>query len=95
MFSVLFQLQHLVVDDICVQSMDLFTAERKHSATGGYVATMHQRFGGETTYQRKAEQLMSDENCFKIMIVSLLLFVLKKLLAFYNRQSISKGFSFE
>ena len=44
--------------------------EKKHGATGGVVSTSHQRLAAETTYQHKAEQLLADENCFKIVIVS-------------------------
>lgn len=67
-----FQLQHLVADDICVQATEMFLRERGSRATGGYVGTAHQRLGSENSYQKKAEQLMSDENCFKIVLVSAL-----------------------
>ncbi len=66
------QLQHLVGDDVCVQVMNLFLEERNLSATGGAVSTMHQRTTAEATYQRKAEQVLSEENCFKIKFVSFL-----------------------
>ncbi|ELT88117.1 hypothetical protein CAPTEDRAFT_177539 [Capitella teleta] len=60
------QLQHLVADDICIQVKDLFEKEALNGATGGCVATAHRRQAKELAYQRKAEQIMSDENCFKI-----------------------------
>jgi len=64
------QLQHLAGDEGCLQVTKLVEDEKKHGATGGVVSTIHQRLGAETTYQHKAEQLLADENCFKIVIVS-------------------------
>ena len=66
----IFQLQHLVGDEICVQAMEMFLQEKKKGGTGGPIASAHQRNAAEQTYQRKAEQLMSDENCFKVVLVS-------------------------
>ena len=57
-------------DDICVQTLDLYLEETKQGATGGAVGTAHQRLTAEAAYQRKAEQLLSEENCFKVLIVS-------------------------
>ena len=65
------QLQHLVCDDICIQVRELYHHEKRHHATGGYMATCHQRQQQEAAYQRKAEQVMTDENCFKILFVSM------------------------
>ena len=70
------QLQHLVGDEICVQVMHIFNDECKNSATGGPVSTMHQRVPAEQQYQRKAEQLLSEENCFKVTVVSVTYFVI-------------------
>ena len=64
------QLQHLVSDDICVQATELFLKECANHATGGYVGTAHQRMAAEASYQKQAEQLMSDENCFRVQLVS-------------------------
>ena len=61
-----FQLQHIVSDEICVQVTDLYLAENNNGATGGQLNTQTSRSLLESTYQRKAEQLMSDENCFKV-----------------------------
>lgn len=63
-FSV--QLQHIVSDEICVQVTDLYLSESSSSATGGSLSTQTTRSAAESTYQRKAEQLMADENCFKV-----------------------------
>uniref|UniRef100_H3BA52 SIN3 transcription regulator family member A n=1 Tax=Latimeria chalumnae TaxID=7897 RepID=H3BA52_LATCH len=67
--SIVRQLQHIVSDEICVQVTDLYLSESNNGATGGLLATQTSRATAETTYQRKAEQLMSDENCFKLMFV--------------------------
>jgi paired amphipathic helix protein Sin3a len=82
---VLFQLQHIVSDEICVQVTDLYLAENNNGATGGQLNTQTARSLLESTYQRKAEQLMSDENCFKVRVLMLpsTLLVIMKLLGLY------------
>ncbi|XP_058521474.1 paired amphipathic helix protein Sin3a isoform X1 [Ochotona princeps] len=67
--SIVRQLQHIVSDEICVQVTDLYLAENSNGATGGQLSTQTSRSLLESTYQRKAEQLMSDENCFKLMFI--------------------------
>ncbi|XP_057319061.1 paired amphipathic helix protein Sin3a-like isoform X3 [Microplitis mediator] len=66
------QLQHLVVDTICQQCMDLFQREqrqpRENNGAGGLCATAYQRVAAEMAYQRRAEKAMAEENCFKIYI---------------------------
>ncbi|XP_076143932.1 paired amphipathic helix protein Sin3a-like [Alosa pseudoharengus] len=64
--SIVRQLQHIVSDEICVQVTELYLSECANRATGGPLATQSSRSTAEATYQRKAEQLMSDENCFKL-----------------------------
>ena len=66
----LLQLQHLVADDNDIQAMEMFVEERKKGGTGGPISTAHQRSAAEQAYQRRAEQLMSEENCFKVVLVS-------------------------
>uniref|UniRef100_H3C6M1 Paired amphipathic helix protein Sin3a n=1 Tax=Tetraodon nigroviridis TaxID=99883 RepID=H3C6M1_TETNG len=61
------QLQHLVTDDVCVRAMDTYLSECSNKATGGPASTQSARATAEGGYHRKAEQLMSDENCFKLM----------------------------
>ncbi|KAM9375855.1 LOW QUALITY PROTEIN: SIN3 transcription regulator family member Aa [Pholidichthys leucotaenia] len=63
------QLQHIVSDEICVQVTDLYLAESANGASGGSASTQSSRSSAEAIYQRKAEQLMSDENCFKVMFL--------------------------
>lgn len=60
------QLQHIVSDEICVQVTELYLSECANRSTGGPLASQSSRSGAEAAYQRKAEQLMSDENCFKV-----------------------------
>ena len=68
-YVALFQLQHLVCDDICVQVMKLFLEERKCNGAGGPTALSHQRINSEASFQRRAEQLLSEENCFRLYFV--------------------------
>ena len=68
------QLQHLVLDEACVDCYDLYQTEKKNSATGGYCGTAVERQLAELVYQKRAEKLLADENCFKIFIVSLIIF---------------------
>ncbi|XP_033823560.1 SIN3 transcription regulator family member Aa isoform X1 [Periophthalmus magnuspinnatus] len=67
--SIVRQLQHIVSDEICVQVTDLYLSESSNSATGGGLSTQTTRGAAESLYQRKAEQIMSDENCFKVMFL--------------------------
>ncbi|XP_054633059.1 SIN3 transcription regulator family member Aa [Dunckerocampus dactyliophorus] len=67
--SIVRQLQHIVSDEICVQVTDLYLAESANGACGGSMSTLSSRSATEAAYQRKAEQLMSEENCFKVMFV--------------------------
>lgn len=62
------QLQHIVCDDTCIQCTEMFIEESKNSATGGPCSTHHLRTNLEAAYQKRAEQLLSDDNCFKIII---------------------------
>lgn len=51
-----------------MQVTDLYLAENNNGATGGQLSSQTSRSLLESTYQRKAEQLMSDENCFKVRV---------------------------
>ena len=64
------QLQHLVTDESCIECFDLFTAESKNRGTGGCCGNAADRQVAEIVYQKKAEKLLADENCMKIIIVS-------------------------
>uniref|UniRef100_A0A8C1ZV82 SIN3 transcription regulator family member Aa n=1 Tax=Cyprinus carpio TaxID=7962 RepID=A0A8C1ZV82_CYPCA len=63
------KLTDIIVEEICVQVTELYLSESSHSATGGSLLTQSSRAPAEVSYQRKAEQLMSDENCFKLMFM--------------------------
>ncbi|XP_070809376.1 paired amphipathic helix protein Sin3a [Pituophis catenifer annectens] len=67
--SIVRQLQHIVSDEICVQVTELYLSESHNGATGGLLTSQSARSLVETAYQRKAEQLMQDENCFKMMFI--------------------------
>uniref|UniRef100_A0A665UP83 Paired amphipathic helix protein Sin3a n=1 Tax=Echeneis naucrates TaxID=173247 RepID=A0A665UP83_ECHNA len=67
--SIVRQLQHIVSDEICIQVTDLYLAESASGASGGTMSTQSSRSSAEAIYQRKAEQLMSDENCFKVIFL--------------------------
>ncbi|XP_052786837.1 paired amphipathic helix protein Sin3a-like isoform X2 [Mya arenaria] len=62
------QLQHIVAEDNCIKVNEIFNEERRNKATGGRIATIHQRQPYECLYQKRAEQLLAEENCFKIII---------------------------
>lgn len=62
------QLQHIVSDEICVQVTDLYLSESTNNASGGSFSSQPSRNSAESAYQRKAEQIMSDENCFKVSV---------------------------
>ncbi|XP_029769909.1 paired amphipathic helix protein Sin3a-like, partial [Terrapene carolina triunguis] len=62
-------LQHTVSEEICMQVTELYLSENSNGATGGLLSSQSSRDLVEATYQRKAEQPMSDENCFKLMFI--------------------------
>ncbi len=64
------QLQHLVSDESCVECYDLFISESKSNGTGGMCSSAAERQIPELIYQKKAEKLLSDENCMKIVLVN-------------------------
>uniref|UniRef100_A0AAQ4S0Z5 Paired amphipathic helix protein Sin3a n=1 Tax=Gasterosteus aculeatus aculeatus TaxID=481459 RepID=A0AAQ4S0Z5_GASAC len=65
--SIVRQLQHLVTDDVCSRVTDMYLSESANKATGGPLSTQASRAAAEGAYQRRAEQLMTDENCFKLL----------------------------
>lgn len=62
------QLHNIVTDDICGQVTELYQQEQGNLATGGSSATQHTRAAVESAYQKRAESLLSDENCYKVVI---------------------------
>ncbi|XP_069703690.1 paired amphipathic helix protein Sin3a isoform X2 [Periplaneta americana] len=62
------QLQYLVSDESCQECMELLQQEQRRGGAGGLCSTAHQRNAAELAYQRRAEQALADENCFKIYV---------------------------
>uniref|UniRef100_A0A3P8QUV9 Paired amphipathic helix protein Sin3b n=1 Tax=Astatotilapia calliptera TaxID=8154 RepID=A0A3P8QUV9_ASTCA len=67
--NIIRQLQHLVSDEVCLQVVELYLAERKRGAAGGNLSSQCVRAAWETSYQWKAERVMAEENCFKVMFI--------------------------
>nr|XP_042707595.1 paired amphipathic helix protein Sin3a-like [Chrysemys picta bellii] len=61
-------LQHTVSDEICMQVTELYLSENSNRAAGGLLSSQSSQALVKATYQRKAEQPMS-ENCFKLMFI--------------------------
>lgn len=64
------QLQHCVTERSAIEVVELFHQEQKKNGTGGYCKTANVRADVEMAYQRRAETILQDENCFKVYIVS-------------------------
>jgi paired amphipathic helix protein Sin3a len=64
------QLQQLVVDESSQECFDMYLDEKKKGATGGACSKAAQNAHTEMAYQKRAEQALSDENCYKLYIVS-------------------------
>ena len=65
------QLQHLALDEGCIAVNDAYQEACKDGGTGGYCGTIHQRSDVEAVYQRKVEQILQEENCFRVSVVSI------------------------
>ena len=59
-----------MTDESCGQVTELYQQEQGNLATGGSSATQHMRAVSEAAYQKRSESLLSDENCYKVVIVS-------------------------
>ena len=51
---------------------NIYQEETKDGGTGGYCGTSLQRQNAEAAYQRKTEQILTEENCFRVSVVSYL-----------------------
>ena len=65
-----------MTDETCGQVTELYQQEQGNLATGGSSATQHMRAASEAAYQKRAESLLVDENCYKVVIVSVVVFLL-------------------
>lgn len=66
------QLQYCVTERAALDCVELFANEQRRGNTGGFCRDAYKTFDREMSYQRKAENMMNDENCFKVYIVSVL-----------------------
>lgn len=64
------QLQHCVTERGAIECVELFHQEQRKNSAGGYCKSAHKRVAMELAYQRRAEAILQDENCFKVYIVS-------------------------
>lgn len=62
------QLQHVVCDEACLRCTQLFLEEQRAGAAGGPLATAPLRAALEAAYQRRAEQALVNDNCFKLLL---------------------------
>lgn len=62
------QLQHMVSDELGQQCTELYLGESRNCATGGPCATAQSRATNEANYLKKAEQVLEEENCYKVTI---------------------------
>lgn len=63
------QLQHIVQDEQCSQLIQYYNEEEKNSATGGPLVSAIKRQQQESNYQRRVEQLLTEENCYKVSVL--------------------------
>ncbi|XP_017053877.1 uncharacterized protein LOC108096633 isoform X2 [Drosophila ficusphila] len=62
------QLQYCVTERAALDCVELFATEQRRGCTGGLCRDAHKTFEREMSYQRKAESILNDENCFKVYI---------------------------
>lgn len=67
----------MVSDEVCLQVTELYLAERKRGAAGGNLSSQCVRAAWEASYQWKAERVMAEENCFKVLDLMLSLHMTK------------------
>lgn len=66
----IFQLQTLVSDEVSIKFTELFFQAQKKGGTGGVCDTADERAAAEITYQKQAEKIDPEENCYKVIFVS-------------------------
>ncbi|XP_013119117.2 uncharacterized protein LOC106096081 isoform X2 [Stomoxys calcitrans] len=62
------QLQNCVTERTALECVELYHHEQKKGAAGGLCRNAHKTFNAEMQYQHKAEEILHEENCFKIYI---------------------------
>ena len=78
------QLQTIVVEETCIRVTELYQQEQTREGAGGNSATQVLRQEEEISYQKKAELLLSDENCYKFIVVSIDLKIKKSFSSFFS-----------
>lgn len=62
------QLNAIVSEIMCVGCQELFVSEKANGATGGTCGTAIDRVTKETLYIKRAEKLLENDNCIKIIL---------------------------
>ncbi|XP_062132486.1 uncharacterized protein LOC133843102 isoform X3 [Drosophila sulfurigaster albostrigata] len=62
------QLQYCVTERAALDCVELYASEQRRGSTGGFCREAHKSFEREMGYQRKAESILNEENCFKVYI---------------------------
>lgn len=57
-------------DEVCLRCTELFLEEHKVGAAGGPCSSASHRAHLEGSYQKKAEQALVNDTCFKLVLVS-------------------------
>ncbi|XP_055307876.1 paired amphipathic helix protein Sin3a-like, partial [Sitodiplosis mosellana] len=65
------QLQHCVTERSAIEVVEIFHQEQRKNGAGGYCKNANKRLSLEMGYQRRAETILQDENCFKVYIYKL------------------------
>jgi hypothetical protein len=59
-----------VTEEMSLKFTELFFQAQKKGATGGVCDTSEERAAAEITYQKQAEKIDPEENCYKVVFVS-------------------------
>ncbi|XP_023036789.1 paired amphipathic helix protein Sin3a isoform X1 [Drosophila willistoni] len=62
------QLQYCVTERAALDCVELYATEQRRGSTGGFCRDANKYNEKEMVYQRKAENILNEENCFKVYI---------------------------
>ncbi|XP_068143700.1 paired amphipathic helix protein Sin3a isoform X2 [Drosophila tropicalis] len=62
------QLQYCVTERAALDCVELYVTEQRRGSTGGFCRDANKCYEKEMAYQRKAENILNEENCFKVFI---------------------------
>lgn len=62
------QVQHCVTERTAIACTEIFYREQKKNGTGGTCSSAQRRVKQEAAYQKAVEDMIQDENCYKIYI---------------------------